>query len=72
MRLCPGCSGVVGVSSVVSANLAGVSVGDDRICTSVPVLDKSMVTALSALGSDRCSSSPSPSMKFGNGTDPYR
>ena len=29
MRLCPGCSGVVGVSSVVSANLAGVSVGDE-------------------------------------------
>ena len=68
MRLCPGCNGVVGVSSVVSANAAGFSVGEERICTSVPVLDMSMVTALSAVGSDRCSNNPSPSMKFGNGT----
>ena len=42
--------------------------GDERICTSVPVLDKSIVTALSAVGSDRCNSSPSPSTKFGNGS----
>src|SRR6478752_6470758 len=40
-RLCPGCSGVVGVSSRVSANVAGVSVGEERIWNSVPVLDKS-------------------------------
>ena len=68
MRLCPGCSGVVGVSSVVSANLAGVWVGDERICTWVPVLDTSIVTALSAVGSDRCSNRPIPSMNFGKGT----
>src|SRR5215213_6247242 len=60
MRLCPGCSDVVGVSSVVSANLAGFSVGDERIWTFVPVLDTSIVTALSAVGSDKCSKSPSP------------
>src|SRR6476646_73656 len=30
-RLCPGCSGVVGVSSLVSANVAGFSVGEERI-----------------------------------------
>ena len=68
MRLCPGCSGVVGVSSLVSDNLAGVAVGDERICTLVPVLGTSIVTALSAVGSDRCSSRPIPWMNFGNGS----
>jgi hypothetical protein len=60
VRLCPGCSGVVGVSSVVSDNLAGVSVADERICTAIPVLGKSIVTPLSAVGSDRCSNRPWP------------
>lgn len=53
---------------MVSANVAGFSVGEDRICTSVPVLDKSMVTALKAVGSERCNNKPCPSMNFGNGS----
>src|SRR6201993_1706541 len=68
MRLCPGRSEMFGVSSTVSANLAGASVVDERICTWVPVLDTSIVTALSAVGSDRCSSRPMPSMNFGKGS----
>src|SRR6476661_4464787 len=68
MRLCPGCNEVVGVSSVVLENLTGFSVGDERICTWVPVLGTSTVTVLSAVGSDRCSNRPIPWMNFGKGT----
>jgi hypothetical protein len=56
MLLWPGRIGVGGVSSVVSASLAGVAVGEERICTMVPVLSRLTVTALRIVGCGSCSS----------------
>src|ERR1700758_4882849 len=65
---CPGCTGVDGVSCVVSSRRAGESVVAERISISVPVLDSLMSTALILAGSDNCHINPTPRLKFGNGT----
>ncbi len=66
--LWPGCISVGGVSSMVSDSSAGVGVGDDRICTSVPVLGTSRETDASRVACGSCSSKPTPLLKPGNGT----
>src|SRR5271166_4162989 len=68
MWLLPGCTGVGGVISVVSESADGVALCDERICISVPVLDKLTLTALSTVGLGSSSSKPTPFLKFGNGT----
>src|SRR3954454_17254614 len=60
--------GVGGLSSVESSSDAGVAVWADRIWIEVPVLLRLNVTEASAVGFGSCSSSPTPLLKFGNGT----
>ena len=64
----PGLRVVAGVSTVVSSSDAGVGVCDDRISTAVPVLSRLMVTSPSFVGCGNWSISPTPFLKFGNGT----
>jgi hypothetical protein len=67
MTLWPGRNGVGGLSSAVSLGFAGVALGDDRICATVPVLSRSMVTALSLVGPGSCNINPTPSLNLGKG-----
>src|SRR4051812_3238975 len=64
----PGFSVVAGTSTVVSSSDAGVGVCAARICTAVPVLLSEMVTSPTLVGCGNCSISPTPFLKFGNGT----
>lgn len=68
MTLWPGLSAVAGISTVVSANFAGVGVEAERISTLVPMLATSMVTALTTVGLGKCNINPTPFLKPGNGT----
>lgn len=64
----PGLSGVGGDSTVVSSRVVGVGVAADRIWTEVPVLLTSSVTDPSVVAWGSCRTSPTPFLKFGNGT----
>ena len=68
MTLWPGRNGVGGLSSAVSLSFAGVAFADDRICATVPVLSRSMATALSFVGWGSCNNSPTPSLNLGKGS----
>ena len=61
-------TGVGGLSSAVSPSFAGVALADDRICATVPVLLRSMVTALSDVGPGSSNNSPTPSLNLGKGS----
>src|ERR1700756_4392119 len=68
MTLWPGRNGVGGLSSAVSLGFAGVAFGEDRICTTVPVLSRSTGTALSFVGSGGSNISPTPLLNLGKGS----
>jgi hypothetical protein len=57
-----------GVSTVVSARLAGVGVCEERTSTLVPVLEMSMVRLPTKVGFGSCNINPTPIFKLGNGT----
>ena len=59
---------MAGVSTVVSSSDDGVGVCDERISTAVPVLFRLIVTSPIVVGCGSCSISPTPFLKFGNGT----
>ena len=68
IRKYPLIGGIDAAGTVVSSSDDGVGVCDERISTAVPVLSRLTVTSPRVVGCGNCSMSPTPFLKFGNGT----